>query len=58
MTVINVIDGENLGQWKMHVLQWKSKNSSVKTWYLVQWFEGSILKRDVFIEEALESAEE
>ena len=33
MTVINVIDGENPGQWKMHVMQWKSQNPSVKTWY-------------------------
>lgn len=58
MTVINVIDGENPGQWKMHVMQWKSQNPSVKTWYQTQWFEGSNLKSDVFIEEVLESAEE
>lgn len=57
MTVINVIDGENPGQWKMYVLRWKAENPVVKVWYQTQWFDGPNLKKDVFIEEALDSAE-
>lgn len=57
MTIINVIDGENPGQWKMYVLRWKAENPAVKVWYQTQWFEGTNLKKDVFIEEALDSAE-
>lgn len=58
MTVINVIDIENPGQWKMAAMQWKKENPAVSFWYQTQWFEGTALKKDFFIEEALDSAEE
>lgn len=57
MTVINVIDNENPGQWKLCTIKWKAENPSAKVWYQTQWFEGSELKKDFFIEEALSSAE-
>ena len=32
MTIINIIDGENPGQWKMYVMRWKAENPAVKVW--------------------------
>ena len=58
MTVINVIEKANPGQWRMYVMHWQQENPSVETWYQTQWFEGTILKKEVFIEEALDSDEE
>lgn len=57
MTVINVIEKANAGHWKMYVMQWQQENPAVATWYQTQWFEGTTLKKDIFIEEALDSAE-
>ena len=57
MTVINIIDSVNPGQWKIYVVRWQAENPSVKVWYQTQWFDGTVLKKDFFIEEALESAE-
>ncbi len=57
MTVINVIEKDNPGQWKLYVMRWKAENPSVNTWYQTQWFEGTSLKKEVFIEEALDSTE-
>ena len=57
MTVINVIEKVNPGQWKMYVLHWQAENPAVETWYQTQWFEGTTLKKEVFIEQALDSAE-
>lgn len=57
MTVINVIEKANPGQWKLYVQRWQNENPSVTTWYQTQWFEGSNLKKEVFIEEALDPVE-
>jgi uncharacterized protein YodC (DUF2158 family) len=57
MTVVNVIDSENPGQWKLYVMRWQAENPAAKVWYQTQWFENTNLKKEVFIEEALETAE-
>lgn len=57
MTVINIIDGENPGQWVMNVRHWKAENPAAKVWYQTQWFEGTNIKKEIFIEEALISTE-
>lgn len=57
MTVINVIEKASAGQWKMYVMRWQQENPNVETWYQTQWFEGTALKKEIFIEEALESTE-
>lgn len=53
MTIVNVIDAENPGQWKLYTVRWKAENPSAKVWYQTQWFEGTELKKEIFIEEAL-----
>lgn len=57
MTVINIIKKDNPGQWKMYVMRWTAENPSVETWCQTKWFEGTNLKEEIFIEEALDSAE-
>lgn len=57
MTIINIIDSENPGQWALHVRRWQAENPVAKVWYHTQWFEGTNLKKEIFIEEALDSAE-
>ncbi len=57
MTVINVIEKANPGQWKMYVMRWQQENPSVETWYQTQWFEVTTLKKEIFIENALDSVE-
>ncbi len=57
MTIINIIEGQNPGQWVMHVRRWKAENPSADVWYQTQWFEGTNLKKEIFIEEALDSSE-
>lgn len=58
MTICNVIDSENPGQWKLYILRWKIENPNVKVWYQTQWFEGKELKKEIFIEEVLCAVEE
>lgn len=57
MTIINIIEGQNPGLWAMYVRRWKAKNPSADVWYQTQWFEGTNLKKEIFIEEALDSSE-
>lgn len=58
MTISNVIDSDNPGQWKLYVLRWKAENPYAKVWYQTQWFEGKELKKEIFIEEVLYAVEE
>lgn len=58
MTISNVIDSENPGQWKMYVMRWQAENPNAKVWYQTQWFEGTELKKEFFIEEVLCAGEE
>jgi len=57
MTIINIIEGQNPGQWALNVRRWKAENPSADVWYQTQWFEGTNLKKEIFIEEALDSSE-
>ena len=57
MTIINIIEGQNPGQWALYVRRWKAENPSADVWYQTQWFEGTNLKKEIFIEEALDSSE-
>ena len=58
MTISNVIDSENPGQWAMNIKMWKRSNPNAKVWYQTQWFEGTELKKELFIEEVLCAVEE
>lgn len=42
----------------MYVFRWQQENPSIETWYQTQWFEGTTLKKEIFIEDALESTEQ
>lgn len=53
MTIINMIEGENPGQWAIYVMRWKAENPSADVWYQTQWFDGPKLMKEFFIEDAL-----
>ena len=57
MTIINIIEGQNPGQRAMYVIRWKAENPSADVWYQTQWFESTNLKKEIFIEGALDSSE-